>query len=103
MTKTAKQEFDKVVATIAGPKERERAFELMWSVTEVPDNPAANAMGLKVTRSVGANDKIIFGTGQQMGMPTITSDAKFVRGAAAQGVAFNPPPIVHPPVSLKGL
>lgn len=102
MTKTAKDEFDKIVSTIAGKKEQERAFDLMWSVTIVADNPTTKALGLKVTKSVGANDKIIFGTGEQMGMSTVTSDAKFVRGASGQGTTFSPPPIVHSPVPLTG-
>jgi hypothetical protein len=35
-----------------------------------------------------------------LGIPTMTSDAKFVRGAAAQGVHFAV--ILHDPMPLRG-
>ena len=57
-------------------------------------------MGLHTKKKVGANDKIIFGTGDNMSAPTMTSDAKFIRGASAQGVDFDV--ILHSPVSLTG-
>ena len=66
----------------------------------MPNNPSARAMALRETRRVGAADKVIFGTGDQLGIPTMTSDAKFVRGAAAQGVDFTV--ILHDPVPLRG-
>jgi hypothetical protein len=57
-------------------------------------------MALIETRRGGAADKVIFGTGDQLGMPTMTSDAKFIRGAAAQGVSFAV--ILHDPIPLRG-
>ncbi|HCY07188.1 MAG TPA: hypothetical protein DHS57_08095 [Erysipelotrichaceae bacterium] len=56
-------------------------------------------MLLDVTKKVGANDKIIFGTGDNLGITTMTSDAKFLRGAEAQGVKFES--YVHKPVPLR--
>jgi hypothetical protein len=57
-------------------------------------------MGLRLTKKVGANDRVIFGTGDQMGIQTMTGDAKFLRGAAAQGVEFDA--YVHAPQPLTG-
>ncbi len=73
---------------------------LLGSVRVVPDAPSARAAGLKVTKKVGAEDSQIFGTADRMGIPIMTSDAKFLRGASAQGVDFNA--IVHPPMSWIG-
>ncbi len=71
-------------------------FMSNYNVSVVPDNPSARASALTTTKKVGESDKIIFGTGDQMGMPTITSDAKFVRGVSARGVDFDA--IVHSPI-----
>ncbi|GJD16200.1 hypothetical protein RIVM261_011560 [Rivularia sp. IAM M-261] len=55
---------------------------------------------MRPTRNLDANDIIILGTGDQMGIITMTADAKAVRAASAQGVEFNV--YIHPPYSLKG-
>ncbi|MFQ1700251.1 DUF1308 domain-containing protein [Loktanella agnita] len=99
MTQTAKAEFDNMIR-VAGPQEKARAQRFMYRVTVVPGNPSSRAANLQTTKKVGANDKVIFGTGDNMSIPTITSDAKFVRGASAQGVDFDV--IVHDPVPLTG-
>ena len=89
MCATAIGEFQNIVNTIAGPREQARANFLLRTITPVLDVPSARAMALRETGSVGKNDKIIFGTGDTMGAETLTTDAKFIRGAAAQGVIFN--------------
>jgi hypothetical protein len=73
MCLTAVAEFQRIVQTVGGPLEQGRA---------------------------GGRDIIVFGTGDQLGVMTVSADAKFVRGAAAQGVHFNL--FVHPPVPLTG-
>jgi RHS repeat-associated protein len=100
MTQTAANEFQNITNTIGGPNEKARAAALMANVTVVPDDPSARAAALNVTKSVGANDKVILGTADKMGIPTVTADSKFVRGSAAQGVNFNT--ITHDPVPLQG-
>ncbi len=55
---------------------------------------------LKPTRRIGASDIIILGTGDQMGIVTMTADAKALRAASAQGVDFNI--YLHQPYSLTG-
>ena len=99
MTETALEEFQGTLR-VAGPLETARAGRLLDRVQIVPDNPSARASALKVTKKVGANDKVIFGTGDRLGAPTMTADDKFVRGAAAQGVPFDV--ILHRPIPLKG-
>jgi RHS repeat-associated protein len=101
MCLTALGEFQSAVNSFGGPLEQARATRFMHRITPLPDNPSARAMALKVTGSVGANDKIIFGTGDSLGIQTMTGDAKFKRGAEAQGVFLDI--YVHPPGRLRGL
>jgi hypothetical protein len=100
MTETAVSEFKNIVNGAAGPLEKARAERFLNRVQIIPDNPSSRAMNLVETKKVGYNDKIIFGTGDNMGITTMTGDAKFVRGASAQGVDFNV--YVHQPVPLGG-
>ncbi|CAM2063905.1 DUF1308 domain-containing protein [Sulfidibacter corallicola] len=100
MTETAAAEFQGMLR-VAGPEETARAQRFLKRVNIIPDNPSKRAMDLNTTKKVGANDKVIFGTGDQLSIPTMTGDAKFLRGASAQGVDFDA--IVHDPVPLKGL
>jgi hypothetical protein len=100
MSLTAVAEFQRIVQTVGGPLEQGRAARLLKRVQVIPDNPSPRALGLRLTKSVGRRDIIVFGTGDQLGVMTLSADAKFVRGAAAQGVNFNV--FVHPPVPLTG-
>ncbi|NRS19716.1 DUF1308 domain-containing protein [Brevibacillus sp. HB1.4B] len=100
MTETAAAEFKNIVNGVAGPLEKARAEKFMNRVQVIPDNPSERAMKLTETKKVGANDKIIFGTGDNLGITTMTADAKFVRGASAQGVDFDV--YIHSPVPLGG-
>jgi len=99
MTETAVKELQGMLR-VAGPEEAARAQRFLGRVSVVPDSPSARALGLNVTKSVGANDIRIFGTGDSIGITTMTGDAKFLRGAAAQGVKFDA--FLHPPVPLQG-
>ncbi len=78
-------------------KQKELAILLKArDIKTIPDNPSERAMSLTTTRKVGENDKIIFGTGDKLNIKTISSDAKFVSGASAQGVDFDV--IIHEPI-----
>jgi uncharacterized protein RhaS with RHS repeats len=101
MTQTAQAEFSNIINTIGGSQEKARAQRFMSKVNIISDAPSARASGLVETKKVGANDKVIFGTADNLGIQTLTADAKFLRGAQAQGVNFNA--IVHNPVPLTGL
>lgn len=100
MTKTAVKEFKNIVNGAGGVLEQSRAKRFLNKVTIISDNPSDRAMNLEITKKVGANDKIIFGTGDNLNIVTMTSDAKFVRGASAQGVDFKV--YVHSPMPLTG-
>jgi hypothetical protein len=100
MTQTALAEFQNIVAAVGGPREQGRSARLLQRVLVVADSPSPRALGLRRTKSVGDRDIIVFGTGDSLGAVTMTADAKFVRGAAAQGVHFNV--FIHVPVPLTG-
>lgn len=73
----AASEFRNIVSGVAGPLEKARAERFFNRVQIIPDNPSFRAMNLSETKKVGANDKIIFGTGDNLGIKTMTGDAKF--------------------------
>ena len=88
-TTTALAEFAYGVSNYAGPIERANAAKVFTRVRAIPDTPSARASALRVTKGLGANDIKILGTGDALGIQTITSDARAVRAAAAQGVKFD--------------
>jgi predicted nucleic acid-binding protein len=100
MVQTAYDEFLRIIQASGGSAEQERAERFLKRVTVFPDNPSPAAQMLKPTRRIGENDIIILGTGDQMGIVTITADAKAVRAASAQGFDFNV--YLHSPYSLTG-
>ncbi len=59
----------------------------------MPQSRCLNIPEALVTQSVqggiGVNDILIFGTGDLLGIPTVTGDGRAVGSAAAQGVNFN--------------
>nr|WP_260329917.1 DUF1308 domain-containing protein [Actinoplanes lutulentus] len=100
MCQTALTEFQDAASRLAGPVERDLVAGLMGKVRIVPDSPTARASALVETKKVGANDKLIFGTADKLGMQIFTGDEKFLRGALAQNVEFDA--IVHPPFNFLG-
>ena len=64
----------------------------------IPDSPSERALNLKPTRRLGEQDIIILGTGDKLGIVTLTADAKAIKAALAQGVDFKV--YVHPPCPL---
>jgi len=88
-TTTALAEFSFGITNYAGPIEQANAAKVFARVRAIPDAPSARASALRVTRGLGANDIKILGTGDSLGIQTITSDARAVRAAAAQGVKFD--------------
>jgi predicted nucleic acid-binding protein len=100
MAQTAFDEFRSIVSYSAGTLEQARATRFLARVRIVPDQLSLNARALKPTRSLDPNDIIILGTGDQMGIVTLTADAKAVRAASAQGVDFNV--YLHPSYPLTG-
>lgn len=100
ITQTAFNEFTNIVQGSGGSLEQDRASRFIERVTLIADNPSTRALNLKPTRKLGANDIIILGTGDQLGILTMTADAKAVSAASAQKVEFNV--YVHAPPRLSG-
>ncbi|MGI2903165.1 DUF1308 domain-containing protein [Tolypothrix sp. VBCCA 56010] len=80
--------------------EQARASRFLQRITIIYDNPSPRALKLQPTRKLGVNDIIILGTGDRLGIITITADAKAVRAASVQGVDFNV--YIHSPCPLTG-
>ena len=101
MTATALKEFRSIVEDIAGDREKARAERFLQRVQILADNPSDRALNLKPTRKLGDNDIIILGTGDKLGIITLTADIKAVKAALAQGVDFEVH--IHPPYPLRKL
>lgn len=101
MTRSAATEFQ-TNARSAGPTERGNIFDFLARTRIIADDPNAAVSGLTTSKSIGLVDKIIFGTGQSRGIPTLTTD-NFGSAASAQGVTLSPPPIVHISIPFSGL
>jgi hypothetical protein len=100
MCVSAHAEFIDAVSMRAGPNERDRAGRFLDRVTIVPDTPSARVISLRDTKRINDPDRIIFGTGDALGVVTVTSDGRFVRAAAGQGL--NLAVFLHPPGRLQG-
>ncbi|MBE9008965.1 DUF1308 domain-containing protein [Pseudanabaenaceae cyanobacterium LEGE 13415] len=100
ISQTALNELLKIVEYSGGVLEQERAKRFLDRVVVVADQPSIAACALQPTRSLDLNDIIILGTGDHLGIVTMTADAKAVRAASAQGVDFNV--YLHPSCSLTG-
>lgn len=100
MVQIAFDEFVNIAQRSGGNLEQARATRFLQSVVVVPNNPSPAAQSLQPTRSLSNNDIIILGTGDCLGIVTMTADAKAVRAASAQGVNFNV--YLHSPYSLTG-
>ncbi|MEH1933578.1 MAG: DUF1308 domain-containing protein [Nostoc sp.] len=89
ITQTALKEVTDIIQWSGGVSEQVRINRLFQRLNIIPDNPSTVALNLQPTRSLGTNDIIILGTGDQLGIVTMTADAKAVRAALSQGVKFN--------------
>ncbi len=98
--RTAITEFIDIAFTIGGSFEQDRANRFLRRVKTIPDNPSPRSIRLKPTRKLGEQDIIILGTGDSLGIVTLTTDAKAVKAALAQGVDFKV--YVHSPFPLLG-
>jgi uncharacterized protein with PIN domain len=101
MCAAAEAEFLNAVALRAGPREQARAARFLARITRVPDSPSPRVLALRITRAVKHRDRIIFGTGDALGVVTATADGRFVRAAAGQGVTLAV--FLHAPGRFRGL
>jgi hypothetical protein len=94
VTKTALTEFLKGPFAHAGQQERLAAYALLARSVVVADNPSQRVLDLtpnsnKSEKALGANDKIIFSTGDKSGWQTVKTDKRFVDAAAHRGVLLD--------------
>jgi len=100
MTATALRELQILAAKYAGPLEQARLSRFLARVRTASDAPSARAVALQVTGNLGANDIIILGTGDKLGIVTMTADVRAVRAAKAQAVEFAV--YLHLPIFFAG-
>lgn len=86
---SAVKDFNDILKTVGGEKERERARALLEKVTIVDDNPSDRSKNMKTSASIKERSKIIFGTGDSLKAITTTANVGFTRAAASQGVEFS--------------
>ena len=106
-TNTALGEFLDGVRRLAGPIEQINTDVLLPQIFPVLDLPSARFAALTPGGSLGANDIIIFGTGDQLGIETLTGDATAVNAVQSRGIRINQPGgfrvWIHPPARFKRL
>lgn len=90
--------FQTILDTLGGPKEKQRARELLSKVKEVCNEPSSRAHQLTPSARIKPRPKIVFGTGDMLQAVTVSSNGSFVRAAKEQGVEFSV--FVHEPRAL---
>lgn len=102
ITFTAAAEANVGIRT-GGPKEKSAFKCFMERVNIIPDSPSENILRLQYARKPFGptvekfrRDQMIFGTGDRLGIVTMTTDIRFTKGAARQGVFFKFYPIIPP-------
>jgi hypothetical protein len=86
---TAFDEFSRIIQASGGNTEQARADRFLPRIAVIPDNPSVAAQTLQPTRRIGVSDIIILGTGDRMGIATMTADAKAVRLVYDRVRSFN--------------
>ncbi len=89
MTQTAIVEFVDAVRRNGRPDIITKASAFLSTVSVIPDMPSIRVMNLTPARTIKMPDQRIFGTGDKLGIRSITSDQRFVRAAANQGIVLD--------------
>jgi RHS repeat-associated protein len=93
-TRAAITEFSTRNIKHAGPTEKVLAALVLWRVDPIADDPSARVAALRGTSTNSRRaldspvDRIIFGTGDKLGIRTATSDRRFVSWARRKGVVL---------------
>ena len=98
---TAVDKFKEIVGLIGGEREKERMTAVLGGIRVIPDQPSPRALSLAECRKIGAMQKAVFGTGDTLQIPTITSNTTFVRAAQSKGLLFSV--LVHQARALSQL
>ncbi|KAK7483259.1 hypothetical protein BaRGS_00025552, partial [Batillaria attramentaria] len=86
--RTALADFQSILDLLGGPRERQRAAELLNAVEIVDDQVSARAACLRPKGKVKDRSKVIFGTGDALKAVTVTANSGFIRAAKNQGISF---------------
>jgi hypothetical protein len=78
-TKTAVNEFRSALIRNGTMQEQLRANRLLKRITTIADDPSALYRGISPSNKIGANDLLIFGTGDKLGIPTVSNDKRFAK------------------------
>lgn len=85
---TALNDFNKILSTVGGSREKERASVLLQRVVVVPDRPSKRSLNLRTTAKLSSRAKTIFGTGDSLKAVTTTANQGFARAAAQFSADF---------------
>ncbi|CAG0901260.1 unnamed protein product [Darwinula stevensoni] len=83
---TAVKDFESILATVGGPKEKERSKEFILRVRVIPDNPSDRVRSLNSNGKMKERSRIVFGTADAMECVTVSANSGFCRAATAQGI-----------------
>ncbi|KAJ8406894.1 hypothetical protein AAFF_G00291700 [Aldrovandia affinis] len=98
VSQSAVQDFQVILDTLGGPKEKARAEQLLARLRMVPDQPSERTKRLVTSSKVNRRSLMIFGTGDSLRAVTMTANSGFVRAAANQGVRYTV--FIHQPRAL---
>ncbi|XP_011157330.2 UPF0415 protein C7orf25 homolog isoform X1 [Solenopsis invicta] len=96
---TAYNNFMNIIDVIGGPKETQRAQELLKRVRIVDDVTTGRIMELRLGGKIKDRSRLIFATGESMKSITVSANEGFVRAARMQGIECTV--FLHEPRSLS--
>lgn len=82
--RTAYNNFMNIIDVIGGPKETQRAHELLKRVRIVDDVTTGRIMELRLGGKIKDRSRLIFATGESMKSITVSANEGFVRAARMQ-------------------
>ena len=93
-TQAALSELTRGLNNYPGPVETILVGLFLLRVDPIADNPSGRVMNLSDPSGNKRVDKIVFGTGDRLGITTLTGDERFKKYAKSQGVTLDI--VVHP-------
>ncbi|XP_050466601.1 UPF0415 protein C7orf25 homolog [Cataglyphis hispanica] len=96
---TAYNNFMNIIDVIGGPKETQRAHELLKKVQIVEDITTGRVMELRLGGKIKDRSRLVFATGENMKSITVSANEGFVRAARMQGIECTV--FLHEPRSLS--
>jgi len=85
---SAMNDFKQILGTLGGPGERLRGEELISRILVIPDQQSPKTENLMTSGKIKSRSQVIFATGDNLRIVTVTANTGFLRAAAGQGVTF---------------